>query len=631
MSVVLCPKGHTSDIGPGETCPKCDRRELSLVGIRQQELLAVLDGTARWSIAVGENLETMRGMPDNCVDAVITDPPYGLANFSAELVAEVMRTWLTTDRAYIPKGKGFMGKAWDAFVPPPACWDEVYRVLKPGGHVLAFAAPRTYDLMAMSIRLAGFEVRDQIDYIFGTGFPKSMNLAKGFDKRRHDREAVLEVTAWIRERRDAVGVTNQQIDDAFGFVGMSGHWTTGASQPAVPTLEQVPVLLELLKATESDLPPRIAELLVTLNKRKGQPGEAWETAEVVGEHGPVPQAVVSNMLMGSRYSEIKAPNSDLAKQWEGFGTALKPSHEPVVLARKPPTGTTLDNVATYGTGALNIDACRLPMSAEDEAAINNMGGFGQASYLGGGEKSSFAMVAPKNNIDSEAHPKGRWPANVVLGHGDDCTDSACGPECAVAEMDRQSGVGGSGGGVQKISSGTRGQGLWGDGTTGMFAPGSETTGIRDFGDTGGASRFFYTAKPKRAERDQGCDDLPLRTAAEMTGQKEGAAGLDSPRAGAGRTSGARNWHPTAKPVDLMAYLVKLVTPPGGVVFEPFLGSGSTAVAALREGFRVIGCELSDDYAEIARARMVDAEARVHTPEKVADASALPGQLKLFGS
>jgi hypothetical protein len=173
----------------------------------------------------GDALDVLREMPDASVDAVVTDPPYGLAELPAHVVTAALAAWLAGDREHVPDGKGFMGRDWDRFVPPPALWDECFRVLKPGGHLLAFAAPRTTDLMTLSIRLAGFEVRDSIFWAFGQGFPKSLDVAKAIDKARDDRADVNRVTGWLAEQRDQAGLTNRDIDNAFGFNGMAGHWT----------------------------------------------------------------------------------------------------------------------------------------------------------------------------------------------------------------------------------------------------------------------------------------------------------------------------------------------------------------------------------------------------------------------
>lgn len=339
----------------------------------------------------GDCLDVLRELPDASVDAVVTDPPYGLANTNPQHVADTLVRWVNGDRDYIPTGAGFMGKAWDAFVPPVAVWDECMRVLKPGGYLLSFAGTRTVDLMTLGLRLAGFDIRDSIAWLYGSGFPKSKNL-------------------------------------------------------------------------DGD--------------------------------------------------------------WRGWGTALKPSFEPIVVARKPFAGTVAANVLTHGTGALNIDACRTPaVEPLVRAAVRRDDNQVYGNGLGAG---------------SQAEPVGgRWPANVVL---DD--DQA-------AALDEQTGVSRSR--VGKPRSAASGSG-WGMTSTGA-----------EYDDQGGASRFFpvfrYEAK---------------------------ASTLERPRAG-------DIMHPTVKPLDLMRWLVRLVTPPGGVVLEPFAGSGTTAEACVIEGFRCIAIEREADY------------------------------------
>jgi len=375
------------------------------------------------TVTIGDCLDTLRGMPDASVDAVVTDPPYGLGREPDP--REVLAAWLDGE-AYQPGGRGFMGKAWDAFVPSPVVWSECHRVLKPGGHLLAFAGSRTYDWIALGVRLAGFEVRDQLMWIYGSGFPKSHNLK--------------------------------------------------------------------------------------------------------GEH-------------------------------EGWGTALKPAHEPIVMARKPLVGTVAHNVTTHGTGAINVDGCRVgsePISQHGRT----------------GDRYGFASPEPAGRAWV-----GRWPANVLH---DGSPEVVAGFQVT---------------GPSK--SGRRGERA---GTVTNFG-GSD--GVRGHDDTGGsAARFFYSAKASRAERERGLT--------HTKGER-------------------RNIHPTVKNVAVMRWLVRLVTPPAGVVLDPFTGSGTTGIACALEGFDFVGCELSPEYAEIARARIAHAVARPHEWEPDADKPDEPneGQLDMF--
>ena len=300
----------------------------------------------------GDCLDIMRAMPDASVDSVCCDPPYGLANTDPAHVAETIMRWVNGDRDYLPGGAGFMGEAWDAFVPPVAVWDECLRVLKPGGHVLAFAGSRTVDLMTLGLRLAGFDIRDSIAWMYGSGFPKSLDVSKAIDKQRHDGADIRRVTAWVAATRTAAGVTNRDIDAAFGFNGMAGHWTTQGAQAAIPTLDQVPRLLDVLKVTPEDVPDEIRAALIDLNGLKGQPGPAWFEREVLAteRRANEPSGIV-NIGQGERVMfdrQITAPATDAARTWQGWGSAMKPAHEPVVCARKPfnavPLGEEVDRL-----------------------------------------------------------------------------------------------------------------------------------------------------------------------------------------------------------------------------------------------------------------------------------------------
>lgn len=388
------------------------------------------------TVLAGDCLEVLRSLPDASVHAVVTDPPYGLANTSPEQVADTIVRWVNGDRDYLPGGSGFMGKAWDAFVPPVAVWDECLRVLKPGGHVLAFAGSRTHDLMSLGIRLAGFEVRDSIAWLYGSGFPKSLDVSKAIDKGE-------------------------------------GHWRGRAG------------------SVESD-----------------------------------------NASMGGLNYE-RTPKGDpvtAAAAWQGWGTALKPAFEPIVVARKPLARTVAANVLEHGTGALNIDGCRVG----DETLPEQRAG---AARIGTFERQN--MVTPERI--------GRWPANVILD------------DTQAAELDRQSGTSVSR--VGKPRGAESGDG-WG-----MTATGAE------YDDQGGASRFFptfrYEAKAPTEERP--------------------------------RVNGIA--HPTVKPLSLISWLVRLVTPPGGTILDPFAGSGTTLEAALIEGFQCIGIEREADYLPLIKARI----------------------------
>jgi len=416
----------------------------------------------------GDCVEVMRSMDAESVDAIVTDPPYGL---------------------------GFMGKQWDALPPGREVFEECLRVLKPGGHLLAFGGSRTYHRLAVAVEDAGFEIRDQIMWVYGSGFPKSLDVSKAIDRKRDDREDVLRVTGEIARLRDIAGLSNRDLDDAFGFAGMAGHWTTTKSQPTVPTVEQWAVLRDMLNPGEW-----LDAEVWRLNGRKGQPGEAWVEREVVGKY-ETDMGGLGGERLGTTGGDITAAATPAAQQWQGWGTALKPAHEPIVMARKPLPGTVAENVLKHNTGALNIDGSRFS----------------------------------ENN---------RWPANLIHDGSEEATQNM-----------------------------------------------------------GDAARYFYCAKASKRDRNEGLEEMPLLTGGEATNRADGSAGVNNPRAGAGRTGGNRNTHPTVKPTDLMRYLVRLVTPPGGTVLDPFAGSGSTGKAAGLEGFAFVGIEKEEEYVELARARI----------------------------
>jgi hypothetical protein len=451
-----------------------------------------------WVVSVGD---VRRGLdlPDNSIDAVVCDPPYEL---------------------------GFMGKRWDAsgVAYSVAVWRDVLRVLKPGGHLLAFGGTRTYHRMACAIEDAGFEIRDSIDWIYATGFPKSLDVSKAIEAK------LLTGGSSPKHLADAVDATGQGIPSNDG-VGLK--WANDGTRQGL---------------------------------KRHEPG-GW------------------------------AATTPEAKQWEGWGTALKPAHEPIVVARKPLSGTVAANVLVHGTGGLNVDACRVGSGKRVPGAPR------------GRQDRIFGAYGAQTGNESGHDPNvGRFPPNVLLTHSPECTETACVDGCPVLEMGEQSGVSTSTDAIAHHS-GVR-----------SVAKGKEVPRTdRGHSDTGTAARFFpcfrYEAKASTAEREAGCEALPIASAGELTGGRiEGSDGLQSPRAGAGRTSsGRRNTHPTVKPVALMRWLVRLVTPPGGTVLDPFTGSGTTGIAAVLEGFNFVGFELDDGHADIARARIADADVQQLLP------------------
>ena len=491
------------------------------------------DGDVR--LFLGDCVEVMAAMPAESVDAVVCDPPYGLEFMGkdwdsfrvddpgttrnrGERAADNRgasggddghparsrrvdvsygggnrpRTWRCVgcgkrdqfrNAHACPDGTRWAQELVDPFSAPPTMlafeewvrhWAlEAYRVLKPGGHLLAFGGTRTFHRLTCGIEDAGFEVRDCLSYLYGSGFPKSLDVSKAIDKA-------------AGAEREVVGVR---------------------SYPTQP------------------------------NGRSGMhSGQGYAPGEMQGTE-------VANY--------ITAPATDAAREWQGWGTALKPGWEPCVVARKPLAGTVAENVQRYGTGAINVDGCRIPHASDADLA-QHAAGVAAIKARGGSMANSW-----KNSSDlsgaNDVQTGGRWPANVALD------------EQAAAMLDAQSGETSYNPPAEWKSSAERDSGAFLSGVN--HDAGTVRSG---FGDRGGASRFFYTAKASRADRS---------------------------------TNGANNTHPTVKPTDLMRWLVRLVTPPGGVVLDPFAGSGSTLVAARAEGFRAIGIEREQQYADIIAARL----------------------------
>jgi site-specific DNA-methyltransferase (adenine-specific) len=429
-----------------------------------------------YQILHGNNLDVLPTLADNSIDSIVTDPPYEL---------------------------GFMGKKWDSsgIAYSVELWQQCLRVLKPGGHLLSFGGTRTYHRVAVAIEDAGFELRDSIAWLYGSGFPKSLDVSKAIDK--------------------AAGAEREVI----GTQKLSGN----AAQTT---------------------------------KEKG--GTYASNTDSIG----VKPIEVS----------ITAPSTPEAQQWQGWGTALKPAFEPVIVARKPIEGTVANNVLKWGTGGLNIDGSRI---GTETISTHNA------------PKGSFAGGEPDRGSDTSSYKEhtGRWPANIIL-------------DPYTAELlDEQSGDRPGGTFPAK-----RGQAV-----NTSFASGQETVGgQRSMGDSGGASRFFYVAKASKRDRNEGLDDLD----AQRHSDRELADGVggDNPR---NRTNQAKqNFHPTVKPTSLMEYLIKLVTPPQGTVLDPFTGSGSTGKAAILQGFDFIGIEMTEEYLPIIEGRLKHAAAIVASDKKL---------------
>jgi site-specific DNA-methyltransferase (adenine-specific) len=402
-------------------------------------------------LELGDCLEVLKTIQDNSVDSIVTDPPYGLS---------------------------FMNKKWDYDVPSTEIWMECLRVLKPGGHLLSFGGSRTYHRMAVRIEDAGFEIRDQIMWVYGSGFPKSHNIGKAVDKL-------------LGNEREVVGV------DSSG------------------------------------------------SKRNCMVGD----------------------FVGGEYDVTKGTS-----EWEGLGTALKPSHEPIVMARKPLSEKTVAlNVLRWGTGGINIDESRIDTNGETWNVKNNLKPFNDKT--GWNENNTTGMEHP-------THPQGRWPANIIFD------------EEAGQVLDQQSGE------LSKQSKSPGNNSGWQDEYDGGKI--NKPTLRKLYEDKGGASRFFYCPKASKKDRDEGLDKFEETIGGSMNGTYNGSLLTGS---GNVRNNLMKNNHPTVKPTALMEYLIKLVTPKGGTVLDCFLGSGSTGKAAIRNGFDFIGIEREEEYIKIAEARI----------------------------
>jgi DNA modification methylase len=518
-------------------------------------------------------------LPDASIDAVCTDPPYGLEFMGAEwdkfgAVIEPSTDTANRDGNWTtpPFGGGGQRARYGRSPGEPFqhwCTEwarEVFRVLRPGGHLLAFGGTRTAHRLVCGIEDAGFEVRDTITWIYASGFPKSLDVSKAIDRARNDRPDILRVTSWLADRADAAGVSRADVDAHMGTSDMGGWWLSRlAHRCAVPTWEQWQQLRSLLRVgDEMD-----AEVW-RLNGRKGTPGEAWHERAVVGESPHSAERSAAGLLgamvapEGRRY--VTDPATDAARRWSGWGTALKPASEPIVVARKPlAAGTVAANVLEHGAGALNIDGCRVATSPDDAQAMERANSPRSGRMRPGGSPiGTFERSMASGALDTK---RGRWPSNVVWTHAPDCDpDGDCVAGCPVAELDAQAGIRTSGANPTRRGSDTF-RTAYGD-----FAGEAECIPARG-ADSGEASRFFpvFRYEPKAPSSERPADD--------------------------------DTQHPTVKPVDLMRWLVRLVTPPGGRVLDCFAGSGTTGEAALLEGFGCVLVEKHAPYLPLIRQRL----------------------------
>ena len=503
-------------------------------------------------VFLGDCRDVLKTLPDNSVDSVVTDPPYGLGfmgkewdsfgkkgGISDEVRAKQQEKWGTKFAASAKPAKPSDGEML-AFQLWCTEWaTECLRVLKPGGHILAFGGSRTWHRLAVAVEDAGFELRDSIAWIYGSGFPKSLNVSKAIDKGQGQNQArQLQFTAWMR----ASGLTASKARDVLFEAGLITEKSNQASHYFAETMGSQPAIAtaEMFRALRPYLPevPEAIERLVA--ERTGIEWIAYKQREVIGQT----TGVKSPGFAGDRYSvnggepvEVPTtlPATPEAKTWQGWGTALKPAFEPVVVGRKPLVGTVAENVLQWGVGGLNIDGSRIEASDQAvlDAAVKRMTGNGVKGDLNFAGQSS---IQPNS-------AQGRWPANVILD------------EVSAGLLDEQT--------------------------------------------ENESSRFFYQAKASKRDRNEGLEDLEAIRHADRV--VDDGPGGENPR---NRTNQAKqNFHPTVKPTQLMRYLIKLVTPEGGVVLDPFTGSGSTGKAALLDGYQFIGAELTEEYLSIIEGRL----------------------------
>ena len=409
----------------------------------------------------GDNMESLRKLPDNSIDSVVTDPPYGLS---------------------------FMGKKWDYQVPSKEFWQEVYRVLKPGGHVLSFGGTRTYHRMVVNLEDGGFEIRDCISWIYGSGFPKSLNIGKAVDKIQGN-------------EREVVGSVNRHDFKDPQYI----------------------------------------------------------------EQG--------SMMKTANSAMIDLPITKGTSPYEGQGTALKPAQEIICVARKPISEKTIaENVLKWGTGGLNIDGSRI--GTEERNNGSSLRDIRRGSL-------DSQVSSKRDRLEREdSIVEGRFPANIILD------------EEAGQMLDDMSGV----------SVSKKGKLRKADEEYKSWSSRSTAGPHNEYDDKGGASRFFYCAKVSKAERNMGLDGFEEK----IQGDGRKIIKADTPQQRQIHNP-KKNFHPTIKPITLMSYLINLVTPVNGIILDPFMGSGSTGIAAQLNGFRFCGMEIDTEYFKIAEARIENYE------------------------
>lgn len=461
----------------------------------------------------GNMLDMLNFIPSNSVDSIVTDPPYGLTTIVKRFGKEnSVPAQFGNDGAFSRLSKGFMGKEWDGsgIEYNVDTWKKCYEILKDGGYLLAFGGTRTYHKIASAIEEAGFEIRDCIMWIYGSGFPKSMNISKGL------------------EAREKYGKANTRTK----------------------------------RIVEQSCEGESYKLKQTNN---GAMGEVIETTR-----------------------KHYLPSTELAKKWQGWGTTLKPAYEPIIVARKPFTGSLVDNVIMNGVGGINIDECRI--KTDGELIAKNVAYKSEKQSKNWGTKKCITELS--SNI-------GRFPANLILTYDDNTYKEVC------------SGFPITSGGKMKLNSKVKRKGIKEDGssfnskTCGFDV--NKGTGLCNYGDSGSASRYFYCAKASQKDRNEGLEEFEDKI--KVFNGKSSSSSKEMRGVEQRFTTITKNTHPTVKPTQLMQYLVRLITPKEGTICDPFMGSGSTGKAVMYENkernanYKFIGIELMDEYLPIADARI----------------------------
>ena len=556
----------------------------------------------------GDVVEQLKTLDDESIDAIIVDPPYNLA---------------------------FMGKKWDSKGGPRAfqqwCeeWGrECFRVLRTGGHILSFGGTRTYHRMASGLEDAGFDIRDCITWLYGTGFPKSLNISKAIDKRGG--EDVSWFGDWLKKWRKDNGIAQKEVAKLFpsktgNLTGCVANWELGFN---LPTNEQFNLICSHFGLPFDSIEEAKREVLGTVEMR--------DTSKI--------RLAVSHMADGTdpsatRMVEMTAPSTTPAQRWSGYGTALKPASEPIVVAQKPKDGSYVSNVMKHGVGPLNIDACRIGLSSGDDPRLGGKGSWKTDNMA----QNAYGERKGKKISSSSL---GRWPANVVLTHDERCVQKGekvvvgnghvpaqgkgnpfggvndkpreerhykeevvenweCVEECPIHILDKQSGI------TKSTTRPPTGKAL--------FAPNDDNRSVkwnansvqdtttRGHKDKGGASRFFYCAKPSKKERNAGCENIEPKEMGRHQSSLDGGKMLTG--SGNERSNIKHNFHPTVKPVALIEWLITLVCPSyeamqrQPVILDCFVGSGTTGMAAQRLNVDFIGIDANEEYLAIAKARI----------------------------